>query len=155
LNVEDAAGAIAFYRRAFGATEVMRLTDRAGNILHAEIRIGDSMVMLAPEKAEWGNTSPHTLKGTPVHAPLRDGRRRVIARAADAGAPVLSVVTDQFYGDRSGRRRWNVAPQVKGQRSKVKGEAKGQGPGRRSRHKVAGQRCVRARGPSLRPTPAT
>jgi|SRR5215510_4784908 len=104
LNVEDPAAAIAFYRRAFGATEVMRLTDPAGDILHAELRIGDSIVMLAPEKPEWGNTSPHTLRGTPVHMHLYvPDVDAVVARASEAGASLLSAVSDQFYGDRSGR----------------------------------------------------
>jgi PhnB protein len=104
LNVGDAEAAIAFYCDAFGATEVMRLSDAAGGILHAEIQIGDSIVMLAPEKAEWGNRSPHTLGGSPVHlhvyVPDVDA---VVARAAAAGATVLGAVADQFYGDRSGR----------------------------------------------------
>jgi PhnB protein len=63
LNVEDAAGAIAFYRRAFGATEVMRLTDPAGNILHAEIRIGDSNGHAGAGKGRVGQHQPAHAQG--------------------------------------------------------------------------------------------
>lgn len=104
LVVKDAAKAIAFYELAFGATELLRLADPSGKVAHAEIKIGDSPVMLADEIPEWGNHSPQSLGGTPVSIHLYvedvdDLERRAVA----AGATVLIPVGDQFYGDRSGR----------------------------------------------------
>lgn len=103
LYVRGAADAIAFYEKAFGAVELMRLPMPGGVIGHAEIRIGDSVVMLADEMPEWGNKSPQTLGGTSaglmVYVPDVDA---VFARAVAAGASVHKPLADQFYGDRSG-----------------------------------------------------
>lgn len=104
LTVRDAARAIEFYKQAFAAKELGRLKDPSGKIVHAEIRIGDSPVMLAEESPEWGNHSPQSLGGTTVtiHLYVEDVDA-VAARAVAAGAKVLIPVADQFYGDRSGR----------------------------------------------------
>jgi PhnB protein len=103
LIVRGAAQAIEFYQRAFGATEVMRLADPSGKIGHAEIKIGDSPVMLADEFPEMQIIGPQTLDGSPVilliYVEDVDAR---FARAVAAGATVLRPVKDQFYGDRSG-----------------------------------------------------
>ena len=104
LTVNDAASAIEFYKKAFGATELMRLADPSGKIGHAEIRIGDSPIMLAEEFPEYGNRSPQSLGGSPVviHLYVEDVDA-VASQAIAVGAKVLIPVGDQFYGDRSGR----------------------------------------------------
>ncbi len=103
LYVRGAAEAIAFYEKAFGAVELMRLPMPGGVIGHAEIRIGDSVVMLSDEMPEWGNKSPQTLGGTSaglmLYVPNVDA---LFAQAIAAGASVHKPLTDQFYGDRSG-----------------------------------------------------
>jgi PhnB protein len=104
LMVNGASRAIEFYREAFGAAEVMRLTDPAGRIAHAQVKIGEAPIMLAEESQEWGNRSPQTLGGTPViialYVPDVDA---VVQQAVAAGAKLLIPVADQFYGYRSGR----------------------------------------------------
>lgn len=103
LIVKDAARALDFYKRAFGATELMRLNGTGGKIGHAEIRIGDAVVMLADEFPDMGARSPQTLGGSPVSLLLyvEDADAR-FEQAVAAGATVLRPVKDQFYGDRSG-----------------------------------------------------
>ena len=104
LMVDGAANAIEFYKTAFGATEVMRLAGPDGKIAHAEIKIGDSLIMLADESLESGSRSPQTLGGTPVFLALYVADVDAVAQnAVAAGAKLLIPVTDQFYGDRSGR----------------------------------------------------
>ncbi len=105
LVVRDAASAIDFYARAFGAKEVARLVEPAsGKIAHAEIQIGDSIVMLTDEFPEWKSISPQTLGGTGARMHLYvDDADAVADRAVAAGATVQVPVADQFYGDRSGR----------------------------------------------------
>jgi PhnB protein len=104
LAVNGAARAIEFYKTAFGATEVMRLPGPDGKIAHAEIKIGDSIIMLADENLEWGNRSPQTLGGSPVMIALYIVDVDTVAhRAVAAGATLLVPIADQFYGDRSGR----------------------------------------------------
>lgn len=103
LTLRDARAAIGFYNRAFGAELVLKLDLPDGAIAHAEIRIGDTILMLAEEKAEWGNRSPQSLGGSPVsmmiYVPDVDA---AFARALEAGATRVRPVEDQFYGDRSG-----------------------------------------------------
>jgi PhnB protein len=104
LIVRNAVGAIEFYKNAFGATELMRLTDPKGRIAHAEIQIGDTPVMLTEEVPEWGNFSPQSFAGSASHIHLYlDNVDEVTARAVAAGAKLLVPVSDQFYGDRTGR----------------------------------------------------
>jgi len=103
LIVEDAARAIEFYKVAFGATEFMRMAGPGGKVGHAEIRIGDSPVMLADEFPEMGARSPKSLGGSPVSIVLYVPDVDALAgRAIGAGAKVVRPVKDQFYGDRSG-----------------------------------------------------
>lgn len=103
LIIQDAAHALDFYKEAFGATEVMRLADPSGKVMHAEIKIGDSLIMMADEFPDMGFRGPKALGGTPVsiHLYVEDVDARV-SQAIDAGATVVRPVKDQFYGDRSG-----------------------------------------------------
>ncbi|MDQ3686080.1 MAG: VOC family protein [Acidobacteriota bacterium] len=103
ICVNDAANAIEFYKKAFGATELMRLADPSGRIGHAEIKIGDSHLMLADEFPEMNFRSPQTLGGSPVTIYLYVEDVDAIAnQAVAAGAKLVKEVKDQFYGDRSG-----------------------------------------------------
>ncbi|HEX3282455.1 MAG TPA: VOC family protein [Pyrinomonadaceae bacterium] len=104
LSVKGAADAIEFYKKAFGATELMRLPGPNGTLGHAEIKIGNALVMLADEFPEYGNLSPKTLGGSAVrlHMYVEDVDA-FFEKAVAAGAKVLIPVADQFYGDRSGR----------------------------------------------------
>jgi PhnB protein len=103
LAVDDGARAIAFYKAAFGATEVMRMPGPGGKVGHAEIRIGDSRIMLADEYPDMGFRSPKTYGGSPVglHLYVEDVDN-VARQAVAAGAKELRPVKDQFYGDRTG-----------------------------------------------------
>lgn len=103
LIVSDAARAIEFYKQAFGAIELMRMPGAGGKIGHAEIRIGDSPVMLADEAPEMNARSPQSVGGTPVSLMLYvTDVDAVAAKAVAAGAKVIRPVADQFYGDRTG-----------------------------------------------------
>jgi PhnB protein len=103
LMFSGASAAIEFYKKALGASEVMRLDDPSGRIHHAEIRIGDSCIMLADEHPELQALSPNTIGGSPVslHVYVEDVDAAV-DRAVKAGAKLVRPVADQFYGDRSG-----------------------------------------------------
>ncbi len=101
-----AAAAIDFYRRAFGAEELLRLESAAGLVVYAQIRIGDSMVLLSDEMAGSPQRSPSSLAGTSVAVRLYvDDVDACFARALAAGAVQLRGVADQFYGDRNGALR--------------------------------------------------
>lgn len=103
LVVRGAATAMDFYKQAFAATEIMRLTYPDGSLGHAEIQIGDSRVMLADEAPEMGFNSPQQLGGSPVSIMLYvEDVDAVVAQAQAAGGTLLRPVQDQFYGDRSG-----------------------------------------------------
>jgi PhnB protein len=103
LCVNDGTTAIKFYKKAFGATEVYRLTEPSGKIGHAEIRIRRAVIMLADECPESGRRSPKSLGGTPVkiHLYVADADA-LVSQAYDAGAKILRPVDDEFYGDRNG-----------------------------------------------------
>ena len=103
MTVHDAKEAIAFYAKAFGATEAFRLTEPSGRIGHAEIQIGDSVLMLNDEYPDFGARSPAAIGGSPVafHIQVPDADKAV-DRAVKAGATLMREVQDQFYGDRSG-----------------------------------------------------
>jgi len=103
LCVKGAASAIEFYKKAFGATELMRLAAPDGKVGHAEIKIGDAPIMLADEHPEMNFQSPQTLGGSPVtlHLYVEDVDAFVL-QAVAAGARLVRPVEDQFYGDRSG-----------------------------------------------------
>ncbi len=103
LALRDTKSAIDFYKRAFGAELVLKLDMPDGAIAHAEIRIGDSIVMMSEENEQWGSRSPQTLGGSPVflmiYVPDADA---AFAKAIAAGCTQVKLVEDQFYGDRSG-----------------------------------------------------
>jgi PhnB protein len=103
LIVRDAARAIEFYKKAFGATELMRMPGPGGKIGHAEIKIGDSPIMLADEVPGMGFRSPESLGGSPISILLYvEDVDVVFNEALAAGAKVQRPVADQFYGDRTG-----------------------------------------------------
>src|ERR1044072_4897668 len=102
IVVDGGARAIEFHKQAFGATELFRMAGPDGKIGHAEIKIGDSPVMLADEHPESGLVGPRSLGATPVSICLYVKDVDALAeRAVAAGARVLRPVKDQFYGDRS------------------------------------------------------
>jgi PhnB protein len=104
LTVKNAAAAIDFYKQAFGATELMRMAAPDGKIGHAEIKIGDAVVMLSDEHPEMNVLSPETIGGSPVVIHLYVENVDVTAgQAIAAGAKVVRPVEDQFYGDRAGK----------------------------------------------------
>jgi PhnB protein len=119
LALRDAGAAIDWYARALGAEPVLRLDLPDGAVAHAEIRIGDSILMLAEENEEGGNRSPLALGGSPVsmmiYVPDVDA---AFERALDAGATRVRPVENQFYGDRCGTLRdpygyqWTLATHV-------------------------------------------
>jgi PhnB protein len=119
LAIDNAAAAIDFYKKAFGATERMRFDAPGGRIGHAEIDIEGGLIMLADAHPEIDFRSPNTLGGSPVtiHIYVSDVDA-FCARAAAAGAKVLRPVANQFYGDRSCQLRdpyghtWSVATHV-------------------------------------------
>lgn len=103
LIVTGAAEAIEFYKRAFGAVELFRMANPDGRVGHAEIRIGDSVIMLADEHPDMGYRSPRSLGGSAVSIMLYlEDVDAVFARALAAGARAQRGVADQFYGDRNG-----------------------------------------------------
>jgi PhnB protein len=105
LTVAGASQAIDFYKRAFGAEELMRMPGPDGKgVMHAELRFGDSRVFLADEHPEMGHRAPQSLGGTPValHLYVNDVDK-VFAQAVSAGARSLTPVQDMFWGDRFGR----------------------------------------------------
>ena len=119
LVVDGAAAAIDFYTSVLGATERMRMGGPDGRVGHAELELGDSVIMLADEHPEIDAHGPKSVGGTPVslHVYVEDADR-VVERATEAGAKVLRTVKDQFYGDRLGTfedpfgHHWNVATHV-------------------------------------------
>lgn len=120
LICRDAAAAIAFYQKAFGAVELARLADPQGKLLHALLRIGDSPLMLVDEFPEWGALGPQALKGSPVtiHLYVEDVDAAV-ERAVAAGAKLTMPVADMFWGDRYGTledpfgHRWSIATHIR------------------------------------------
>jgi PhnB protein len=120
LVCAGAAAAIEFYQAAFGAVELARMATPSGKLMHAAVRIGDSIVMLVDEFPEWGSLGPKALQGTPVtihlFVPAVDA---FAARAVAAGAKVIMPVQDMFWGDRYGLledpfgHRWSVATHVR------------------------------------------
>ena len=119
LAVEDAAAAIDYYKKAFGATERVRMEAPDGKIGHAELEIGDSIVMLADPFPQASTKPPHELGGTSAGVFLYvEDVDQVVKRAVEAGATVTMEVADQFWGDRFGTvtdpfgHVWSVATHI-------------------------------------------
>jgi PhnB protein len=121
LTIRDCAAAIEFYKRAFGAKELMRMPAPDGKrIMHGRIQIGDSVLMLNDEFPEWGSTSPLALNGTPMtlHIYVQDADK-AFAQAVAAGATVKMELMDTFWGDRYGQvtdpygYKWSIAHHAK------------------------------------------
>jgi PhnB protein len=104
LGIQQAAEAIEFYKKAFNASEVMRLTMPDGNIGHAELRIGDSAIMLGTPCDQGPLSNPQQAVSIGLHLYVTDVDQS-FQQALDAGAQSVSEVKDQFYGDRSGTLR--------------------------------------------------
>jgi PhnB protein len=119
LMVDGASAAIDFYTSVLGATERMRMSAPEDKVGHAELEVGNSVIMLADESPEMDARSPRTVGGTPVslHVYVEDADA-TFERALEAGAKMLQPVEDKFYGDRSGSfedpfgHRWHVATHV-------------------------------------------
>jgi PhnB protein len=119
LIVDGAVAAIDFYSKVFGATERMRMASPGDKIGHAELELGDSLIMLADEHPEMGIRGPKSIGGTPVTISVYvDDVDGVFERAVAEGANATRQVENQFYGDRSGQfedpfgHRWSVASHV-------------------------------------------
>ncbi|HTO88472.1 MAG TPA: VOC family protein [Thermoanaerobaculia bacterium] len=119
LIVDGAAAAIEFYKKTFGAKEVMRMPAPGGRIGHAEVTIGDSHVMLADENPDMNARSPKSVGGSPISLLLYvDDVDKTVERAIAAGAKLKRPVADQFYGDRTGGiedpfgHQWYVATHI-------------------------------------------
>lgn len=103
LFVAGAAKAIEFYKKALGAEELMRFEGPGGAVMHAEIRVGDSIIMLADEMPDMGGRGPKTIGGTPVSFFVYgDNVDAAWKRALGAGAKEVMPLADQFWGDRTG-----------------------------------------------------
>jgi len=119
LTLDDAAAAIAYYEKAFGAKERVRMDTPDGKVGHAELEIGDSLVMLSDEFPQGSTRSPKELGGTSAGVFMYvEDVDAVVKRAVDAGATVTMEVADQFWGDRFGSIRdpfghsWSIATHV-------------------------------------------
>lgn len=111
LRVRDSAAAIEFYKRAFNATEIFRLSEPSGRIGHAEVRIGPATVMLSDEYPELGIRGPQTLGGTSFSIHLHvDNVDEMFDHAVAAGATIVRPLQNHFYGERSGTVRDPVRP---------------------------------------------
>ena len=119
LRVRDAASAIDFYVRAFGAVEGYRLSEPNGRVGHAELRFGDTVLMLSEEFPEYDIKGPASLGGTSCSIHLHvENADAMIARAAAAGAVLVRAISNQFYGERGGAVRdpfgheWLIGHQI-------------------------------------------
>ena len=120
LTVRNAARAIEFYKQAFGAVEHGVMKDPEGKVMHAELKIGDSLIMLSDEFPAYGALSPESIGGSPMglHIYL-DGVDAAFDRAVKAGAQVEMPVMDQFWGDRYGKlkdpfgHKWSIGTHIK------------------------------------------
>ena len=104
MRVRGAADAIDFYSRAFNAQELFRLTEPSGRVGHAEIKIGGVTLMLSDEYPEYGIQGPQALGGTTFAMHLHvDNVDALMRQAVEAGATVIRELTNEFYGERSGK----------------------------------------------------
>ena len=120
ITVRDAAKAIDFYKKAFGAEEVMRMPAPGGKVMHAEMKLGNSHFMLADEMPEMGNKGPKSLGGTPISFYIYvENVDNAWKRALSAGGKETMPLADMFWGDRTGRledpfgHAWVLAQHIK------------------------------------------
>jgi uncharacterized glyoxalase superfamily protein PhnB len=120
LTVRNAARAIEFYKQAFGAQERGVAKGPDGKVMHAELKIGDSVIMLSDEYPEFGSLSPQSVGGSPMGLHIYiENVDAAFDRAVKAGAQVEMPVMDQFWGDRYGKlkdpfgHKWSIATHVK------------------------------------------
>jgi uncharacterized glyoxalase superfamily protein PhnB len=120
MTVRDAASAIEFYKKAFGATERGVMKDPTGKVMHAELKIGDSIVMMSDEFPDYGALSPQSVGGSSMGLHIYvDNVDAAFDRAVKAGAQVEMPVIDQFWGDRYGKlkdpygHKWSIATHTK------------------------------------------
>jgi PhnB protein len=119
LFIKGAAAAIEYYKKVFGAQEIMHLPAPGGLVGHAELKIGNSVIMLSDENPQWGTKGPHTLGGsaTSLHVYV-ENVDSVVQKALAEGAQLHRPVKDQFYGDRSGSvvdpfgHLWSIATHI-------------------------------------------
>ena len=119
LAVQGAQEAIEFYQKIFGFKERLRMPGPGGQIMHAEMQLGDSVLMLADEFPDMGHLGPKAIGGSPVTLSVYvTDVDQTIQKAVDAGAKLLQEVKDQFYGDRTGMvedpfgHRWHVTTHI-------------------------------------------
>jgi PhnB protein len=120
LVCAGAVDAIEFYKKAFNAKELDKMPGPDGKLMHATIRIGDSVVMLVDEYPDWGALGPKVLKGSPVtiHLYVEDADA-VVAQAVRAGARITMPLEDMFWGDRYGKvedpfgHQWSIATHIR------------------------------------------
>jgi PhnB protein len=119
LIIKGAAAALEFYKKAFGATELMRIQAPGGTVGHAEIKVGKAIIMLADEFPDMNCKSPQSFGGSPVSMMLYvQDVDAFVSRAVAAGAKLQRPVKNQFYGDRSGSledpfgHQWHIATHV-------------------------------------------
>ena len=120
LICAGAADAIEFYKQAFGAVELSRMPGSDGKVMHASIRIGDSIIMLNDENPEWGSFGAKHFKGSPVTIHLYvENADAVFEQAVRAGAKVTMPLADMFWGDRYGKvedpfgHQWSIGTHVR------------------------------------------
>jgi len=120
LAVQDAAKAISFYKKAFGATEIMRMSGPGGSIMHAEMKMSDSAFMIADEMPQMGNKGPKSYGGTPVSFYVYvEDVDAAWKKAIKAGATAVWPLQDMFWGDRTGQledpfgHRWSLSQHVR------------------------------------------
>ena len=119
ITISGASDALAFYKKAFGAEEVMCMKGPDGKVMHAEIRIGGSVIMLHDENPQWHALSPKTIGGSASSSMLYVPDVDAVMKAAEqAGATVTMPAADQFYGDRCGNltdpfgHKWAIATHI-------------------------------------------
>lgn len=119
LVIKGAASAIEYYKRAFGAEETVRMEGPGGSVGHAELKFGNSIVMMADESPDMGHRGPKSIGGSPVSLVLYvENVDAVFKRALDAGAREVRPLENQFYGDRMGTLEdpfghiWSVATHI-------------------------------------------
>ncbi|MDH4175930.1 MAG: VOC family protein [Betaproteobacteria bacterium] len=120
LAIQGAAQAIDFYKKVFGALELMRMPGPQGKLGHVEIKVGDSKIMLADESEQMNFRSPRAHGGTPVHIMVYvKDVDATVAKAIESGAKMMREVQDMFYGDRTGAIEdpfghfWHIATHVR------------------------------------------